>query len=158
IGQRFGTLEAIRKAAALAHELELPPETFDELRNLAIAALALPDIHMAKEWEGWPPGSRRLAFDDTLEQYARDDAHGNITVRRVADDVEIKSRPGEGPHIAISHFDEGGRSLVLLDSAKKTTNRWRFAGNEDIALGKQPARFADDHATITTADQQLLVA
>jgi hypothetical protein len=51
LGQRFGTLESIKKAATLAHELEMPPATFDELRNLAIAALALPDIHLLKERE-----------------------------------------------------------------------------------------------------------
>jgi len=157
VGQRFGTLEAIRKAAALAGELEMPPETFDELRNLAIAALALPDIHMIKEWEGWPEGSRGLAFDDRLEHYARGDTQGNITVRRVADDVEIARRPGEGPNVGIGGFDEGGRALILLDSADKSMKRWRFAGNEDVSLGKHPARFAEDYATIATADQKLLV-
>jgi hypothetical protein len=131
VGQRFETLESIRKAAALAGELEMPPETFDELRNLAIAALALPDIHMVKQWDGWPEGSRGLAFDDRLEHYARGDTKGNITVRRVADDVEIAHRPGEGPHIALSRFDEGGRALLLQDLAEKSpaTKAWHSVSN-----------------------------
>jgi WD40 repeat protein len=157
LGQRFGTLAAIRKAAALAAELDMPPETFDELRNLAVAALSLPDVHMLKEWEGWPEGSRGLAFDDRLEHYARSDAQGNVTVRRVADDVEIARRPGEGPQIGIDSFDEGGRALVLLDSSDKSRRRWRFLAREDVALGKQPAGFSEDSWTITTADQKLLV-
>src|SRR5262249_50075779 len=43
-GQRFRSLEAIRQAAELARRLGKPPETFDPLRNEAIAALCLPDI------------------------------------------------------------------------------------------------------------------
>ena len=119
-GQRFGTLEAIRKAVALARELERPESTFDELRNLAIAALALPDLHMLKEWEGWPEGSRGIVFDDTLQRYARLDSHGNITVRRVADDVEIAARSGEGPTVTLGGFDKGGRALILFDAAEKS--------------------------------------
>ena len=52
------------------------------------AALALPDIHLVKEWDGWPEGSHGLAFDAALEHYARSDKQGNITVRRLADDPE----------------------------------------------------------------------
>ena len=46
---------------------------FDELRNPAVAALALPDFRIAaKTWEGWPEGSSCLDFDPVaLRQYAR---------------------------------------------------------------------------------------
>jgi serine/threonine protein kinase len=45
-GQRFEALAALRKAVAIGHELHQPPEWFDPLRNEAIAALALPDVHI----------------------------------------------------------------------------------------------------------------
>ena len=45
IGQRLGTLELLRKAMGIARQLKLPPEHFLEMRNEAIAALALPDLH-----------------------------------------------------------------------------------------------------------------
>jgi hypothetical protein len=53
VGQRFATMAAIRKAVALAHELDKPPEVFDELRNLAVAALALPDFKVARAIGRW---------------------------------------------------------------------------------------------------------
>ncbi len=157
LGQRFGTLASIRDAAALAWELKKPVATFDELRNLAIAALALPDLHLLKEWEGWPEGSRGIVFDDTLERYARIDNQGHITVRRVADDAEIAQRTGEKPSATLGGFDEGGRALILLDSADKTRKLWRFDARESILLGQHPALFAEDNSTIVTADQKLLV-
>jgi serine/threonine protein kinase/WD40 repeat protein len=158
VGQRFGTLASVRKAAALARELGMPPERFDQLRNLAIAALALPDMHLVKEWKDWPQGDRGLAFDDRLMHYARGEAQGNITVRQVADDVAIASKSGVGPHVRIGGFDEGGRALVLLDPVAQARSRWRFAGNEEVSLGKHPALFAEECSAITTADQKLLAA
>jgi serine/threonine protein kinase/WD40 repeat protein len=157
LGQRFGTLESIRKAAALARELEMPAATFDELRVLAIAALALPDLHLLKDWEGRPEGSRGIVFDDTLEQYARLDNQGNITVRRLADDVEIARRTGEKPTVTLGGFDEDGRALILLDSADRSRQRWRFDTSEAVPLGRHPALFAEDTSRVVTADQKLLV-
>jgi WD40 repeat protein len=138
LGQRFGTLASIRKAAALARELELPAATFDELRNLAIAALALPDIHIVKEWDGWPGGSHDLSFDEHVQLYARGDVQGNLTVRRLADDVEIARAPAAGPKLDLRRFAEEGRALLFLD------------------LGP-PTAFPLKTAALTTADQKLLV-
>src|SRR5262249_48331827 len=56
-GQRSRPLEALPKAAGLARERHKPAATFDELRNLALAALALPDVRLLKDWPGWPEGS-----------------------------------------------------------------------------------------------------
>ncbi len=151
-GQRFGTLEAIRKAAGLARELEMPAAAFDELRNLTIAALALPDMHQLNELD-WPEGSSVVVFDDRLEHYARSDRQGNITVRRVADDVEIASR---GPNLGLSHFEENGRILILMDRTTQSPIRWRFAGNEDISAPKQLSFFSADSVRFVTADQKLL--
>ena len=68
IGQRFGTLDLLRKATRIARQLKLPPERFLEMRNEAIAALALPDLRVAKEW----PDTAEFAvgFDATLGRYA----------------------------------------------------------------------------------------
>jgi hypothetical protein len=56
-GQRFKSLDALAKAAQIARERHMPPERFLELRNEAIACLALPDLRLAKQWDGWPAGS-----------------------------------------------------------------------------------------------------
>jgi serine/threonine protein kinase/WD40 repeat protein len=85
-GQRFGSLAAIRKAL----ELPLPADrSLAELRNEAASALALPDVEVVREWEGWPLGTVALAFDGALERYARADRQGGVSIRRVADDEEI---------------------------------------------------------------------
>jgi serine/threonine protein kinase/WD40 repeat protein len=97
VGQRFASLQAITEAGQLARELKLGEDRRMELRNEAIACLALADIRIIKEWEGWPAGSEGLAFDGDLELYAYSDPRGNITVRRVADGVELARLPGEGP-------------------------------------------------------------
>jgi serine/threonine protein kinase/WD40 repeat protein/Flp pilus assembly protein TadD len=88
-GQRFDSLATLVQATQLARQLHLPAEDFRELRNEAIAALALPDMRVAKEWDGWPEGTTHVDFDDQLERYVRLDRQGNITVRRVADDAEV---------------------------------------------------------------------
>jgi eukaryotic-like serine/threonine-protein kinase len=51
IGQRFETLETIKKAMALARGRNLPIEGLDRLRTIAIAALALPDIQEIDTWQ-----------------------------------------------------------------------------------------------------------
>ena len=43
-GQRFQTLERVAQAADLGRELNVPQERFDELRQIAVTALAMPDI------------------------------------------------------------------------------------------------------------------
>jgi serine/threonine protein kinase/WD40 repeat protein len=94
-GQRIESLQAIQEA------LKLPLQagrSVDELRTEAIAALALPDVELLREWEGCPPGTVGLDFDGNLERYARLAKDGTISVRRVRDDAEIARwrEPAEG--------------------------------------------------------------
>ena len=97
-GQRFESLRAVREAVAVGRELALPSTDFDELRTLAVSALALPDVRPLREWEGFPPSTRDTACDAKLDRYARCDGAGNVSVRRIADDAEIARTtafPGE---------------------------------------------------------------
>jgi eukaryotic-like serine/threonine-protein kinase len=92
-GQRYGALEAIRAAL----KLPVPADhTAAELRDEAIAALCLPDIVVAKEWDGYPTGSSAFAIDTPFERYARADSKGNVSIRRISDDKELMSIRGEG--------------------------------------------------------------
>jgi serine/threonine protein kinase len=97
IGQRFETLETLAEAAKMARGMNLPPSEFLTLRNEAIACLALLDLRVAKEWDGFPNGSWQVHFAGTLERYARVDRQGAVSVRRVADDAEIYHLSGMGP-------------------------------------------------------------
>jgi serine/threonine protein kinase/WD40 repeat protein len=88
-GQRFESLKALEAATQIARQLKLPEDDFRELRNEAIASLALPDLRVTREWSGWPDGSAHFDFDVTLERYVRTDHRGTVSVRRVADDREL---------------------------------------------------------------------
>jgi eukaryotic-like serine/threonine-protein kinase len=111
-GRRFDSLRALAKAAEVGRALEMPPERLLELRNEAIACLALTDLRVARRWEGAPSGSSVLAFDADLRRYARTDARGNVSVRRVADDREVCRLPGKGDPAWVVRFSPDGRFLA----------------------------------------------
>ena len=119
-GQRFESLKAIREAVRLGRELGLPAERFGVLRELATAALALPDVRMLRQWQGWTPDCRQLVCDGNLQRYARCDAAGNISVRRTDDDVEIARVTGYAGDQLLQLSPDGrylvthkGRSLLV---------------------------------------------
>ena len=97
-GQRFGALVALAEAARLSRELGMDDGVRAELRDDAVACLALVDVRPGREWEGVPPGhSRGLGLAPDFTHYARADLKGNVSVRRVADDAEVTILPGDGP-------------------------------------------------------------
>src|SRR5262249_33034877 len=74
-GRRFESLAALRQAAAIRPSLEL--------RNEAIACMALMDLRVASQWQLQPPAA--ASFDNALERYAVSDHEGTIIVRRCVD-------------------------------------------------------------------------
>jgi eukaryotic-like serine/threonine-protein kinase len=108
-GQRFDALDEVAQAVRLNPSSQLRRE----LRNEAIACLALPDIRTAQEWEGWPADSAQLDFDEKLETYARVDRQGNISVHRVADDGKIIRLPSLGSSESWPHLSPNGRFLAV---------------------------------------------
>jgi WD40 repeat protein/tetratricopeptide (TPR) repeat protein len=126
-GQRVKSLQAIREAL----ELPLPPRhSLDELRTEAIAAFALPDLGVLREWEGWPTGTVYVNFDGNLERYARVATDGTVSVRRVSDDVEVAGwqEPVQGPWLpdeSVLCFSPDGRFLCFrhLASGRLTVRR-----------------------------------
>jgi WD40 repeat protein len=94
-GQRFESLESLRQATGLARNLKLADEEFLELRNAAIAALALPDLHFGGRRNWWPAGVGTLDFDERHLIYVRPDDNG-CSIRRFEDDVELHRLPALG--------------------------------------------------------------
>ncbi len=124
-GQRFDTLDTLRRATELAQSLGLPAERFHELRDAVTAALALPDIRLSGPWHPWPAQARLAVFDEAHATYARTDRDGGCSVRRVADDVEIHHLPGlrraaqpifspDGKFLAIAFFDAGAKAIDVV--------------------------------------------
>lgn len=105
VGRRFQGLEALKEAASIRPTLEV--------RNEAIACLALADMKIIRAFEGFPLGSKGLAFDADLQRYARGDEHGDISIRRLADDVELLRLPGEGVHPVVLLFSPDGKYLAV---------------------------------------------
>jgi eukaryotic-like serine/threonine-protein kinase len=137
-GQRFDSLSALDRAVAIAHDLKLPTERFDQLRDEAIACLALPDLRPepGSRIIARPAGVARVAFDPTLTRYALRFKDGTISVRRVADDEEVAHFQVRGDrdffvlcfspngrYLATNHYpdhgvtvwDVGRRSVLIAD-------------------------------------------
>jgi serine/threonine protein kinase/WD40 repeat protein len=138
-GQRLGALEKVREAVAMARELGLPRERFDELRRVAISCLALPDVRVVKEWDGWPAGSDSITFDPAFTYYARSDTRGKVTVRRPADNQEVAHLDGAGYAVAI-RFSPDGRALAVMDGyqRKSPLKVWNLAGGQPALVLHEP--------------------
>src|SRR5207248_1602186 len=123
-GQRFGTLEAIREAVKLTPELDLPPtrlaELHNELRNLAITALTLPDVR---------PTERRLvlthpgmaagaAFRPDNRQVVVGLTDGRISLFTLPEGTLVRTWPALAPIVRPterrSGIDFGSERLVSL--------------------------------------------
>jgi serine/threonine protein kinase/WD40 repeat protein len=121
-GRRFEALEALGKAAAIGRELGQPPEWFDRPRNEAIAALALPDIHLTREWDVSPPGTVSVDLSDDFELYVRTNDRGAGTIRRVADDTEVAHLPEMGERAAAGFGC--GRILLVRGESSHVLRLW----------------------------------
>jgi eukaryotic-like serine/threonine-protein kinase len=133
IGQRFESLDAVAQALKIARDRNQGEERMLELRNAAIACLALPDLRIAKQWDGWPTGSFSADFDSNLERYARVDRQGVVHIHRVADQAEICNVPGLGPGDAWPWFSPDGQYLAL----KRLDHRfrlWKLDGAQPVAV------------------------
>ena len=117
-GRRFDGLKALAEAARLARELDAPAERFLELRNEAIACMALTDVRPLRRLEDLSQGDvttgfkPQVAFDSRWEIYARSDAEGGVSVRRLADDREVAHFSKIGHVATILLFSPDGRYLA----------------------------------------------
>jgi hypothetical protein len=126
-GQRFGSLHALREAA----RIRVTPE----VRDLALAALVLPDVEVAHHWDGWPDDTVTVAFDADLRQYARLDREGGVTICRLAEGVEeVTARlppSGLGPSDGLWMSPDGGLVARWLAGERNNAGRlqvWRVNG------------------------------
>jgi eukaryotic-like serine/threonine-protein kinase len=118
-GRRFDSLAAIAKAAAIRPSLDL--------RNEAIACLALPDLRLGRQWmcpTGQADLTQYFAFDSGFERYARCDERGDVSVRRVLDDVEVARLPSPGTRVEwLLRFSPDDRLLAVRHAGKPSLFR-----------------------------------
>jgi tetratricopeptide (TPR) repeat protein/tRNA A-37 threonylcarbamoyl transferase component Bud32 len=145
-GQRFDALAALGKAAAIGRELGQPPAWFDRLRSEAIAALALPDVHITQEFGSFPPGSVEVDLSDDFELYVRTTDKGSCTIRRVADDTQAAHLPPLGEPVE-AQFGSG-RILAVYAVQSHRFQLWDLSGTEPIRRFEEPGishrRFRND--------------
>src|SRR5262249_44165738 len=111
MGQRFESLKALREAAVLAKQLGLPAHKIDELRDEAIACLALPDLEPTGRVITQPPNVTAIAFDASLTRYALQFRGGTVSVRQTADDQEFARFRARG-NSGLLEFSPDGRYLA----------------------------------------------
>ena len=125
MGQRFDSLDALKKAAKIAIDLRLPPGRFDALRDEAIACMALPDLKATGRAIPWPQGAFMHAFDSTLTRYALRFHGGSVQVRRVTDDHEIARFQARGDRdIRVLEFSPDGRYLATTNLPGNSLTVW----------------------------------
>ena len=86
-GQRYASLEAIQRAAAIRPAIEL--------RNEAIAALTLPDVRLTHAWP-YTNSALPLAYSSTLERFAVQGDNGEISVCLSSNGLEFARLPAVG--------------------------------------------------------------
>ena len=113
LGQRFDSLKALHRAAAIGIDMKFPRDRLDPLRDEAIACLAIPDLEAGGPAIRRPPGAVAFAFDAGMTRYAFRFRDGSILVRRVTDDREIARFRARGDRdIWIFALSPDGRYLA----------------------------------------------
>ena len=135
-GQRFTSLKILGVAANLVRSLKLDDEYLPQLRNEAIACLALLDMTPDKEWEGWSPlEDTGIDFDDALQHYAVVDRQAAVSIRRVADNVEIRRLPGRGSDTLLNNWvwwSRDGKFLAVESERDRQVKVWKLTDKEPI--------------------------
>ena len=165
-GQRYLSLNLLQDARKMVLQLQLKPEhlsqALSELRHEVIACLALPDLQLKKQWDGLPPTTYTLDFDEGMTFYARGDMQGNISVRRIVklreedgDDMEVASLTGQGVPASL-RFSPDARFLAVF--AGTNLRLWEFAADrsfdmadvKSFSFGSQGRQLAIVHNDATT--------
>ncbi len=129
-GQRFAALTALKEASAIGRELGQPPGWFDQVRNEAVNALALPDLYVTQTFEGFPPGTANVDMSDDFALYSRTTGEGGCTVRRIADDVEVAPFPAADKEIFV-HFGPG-RLFQRHDASRRHVELWDMKSRPEL--------------------------
>ncbi len=143
IGQRFKTLDVLAEARKMAGELSLSDQEVAtqllELRNSAIACLAVADVRVAREWPGYHTDDRLVDFDGTLEHYAVTDRQGVCSIRRSADGTEMARLPGL--HLRCSDgsdarplFSRDGGYVAVWYYPSGRLRMWKLGGDKPLLL------------------------
>lgn len=160
IGQRLEAVATLAKAAAIRPTIEL--------RDEAIACLALPDIRWDRVWQPSEPGlpDPTVDFDSSLQRYfIHYRPMGRISVRGVQDDRELVSLPENAVAriLTESRFSPDGRYLVR--ATEEASEIWDIdAAQLSVTIPIEtrrvgdPFRFSPDGKRLAIADRDGAIA
>jgi serine/threonine protein kinase/WD40 repeat protein len=122
VGQRIESLAALAQAARIRPEANL--------RDNAIATMAIPDIQHGPAWGN--AGTQVGAFDAAYQRFARIEPDGAISIRTIPDDKEVQRlefSPGTTSEYAA--FSPDGRHFAALRERGKLFI-WRWESGEAV--------------------------
>jgi len=126
MGQRLETLDVLAEALRIRGD--------PEIRDQAIAAMALPDVRRGPKWPVLRTNSLALAFDAVGQSYAVLDRQGVLTVHSVADNRQIHrfetGRPRASLYISLA-FSPDGKFLAKAGDAQRF-GVWSLENGESI--------------------------
>ncbi len=133
-GQKFDCLAEIERAVKLSPS----PELQLQLRNEAIAALALADLQVARTIDHIPLGSQPI-FDRRFQRYALAEADGGIVVREAATGGDVLRIPPSEPLLGPTtlRLTDDGELLIATHYLKDDSLESRFI---DLKSGQLTAR------------------
>ncbi len=113
-GRRLDGLEALRQAIPIATAVDAPRSGFDELRDEAIACLALADLRPGKRAIDVPPGASSPVFDAMFHRYALFDRQGIASVHTIGQTGPIARMADVGGVPRELRLSPDGRLLAIV--------------------------------------------
>jgi len=128
MGQRLESLAALAEAARI--------RATPELRDNAIAVMALPDVERGPVWRASEADTKAIGYDALYQRYARLGQDGTISIRTIPDDRELRRLHSSPAHRRQSEFDyltfsPGGRFIARLEENSKLSV-WRCESGESV--------------------------
>lgn len=137
-GQRLESLAALGEAARI--------RPTPELRDNAIAAMAIPDVEQGPTWAVPQPDATDIAFDSTYEHYATLSHDGTISIGAMSANRELqrlKSDPSTrtGSVNGQLAFSPDGRLLARLAETGQL-QLWRWKTSDSVLLNSPGKHYA----------------
>jgi serine/threonine protein kinase/WD40 repeat protein/tetratricopeptide (TPR) repeat protein len=149
-GQRFGTLRSIQEALKIARETGLSDKDKLRLRNIAIAALCLPDVETGPQW----PASPDIPLPEQLDPVIRRRVLATYALSRLPPPVHILRGDAwfspDGRFIAVGTLPYiGGQRLSL------PVRVWRIDGKKPVRVLEEPDGPYEDATAFRPDSQQV---
>ena len=119
-GRRSDALENLRKAAAIAHEVGAPEQHLADLRDEAIAAMALPDDRLTQTWPERDVAEASTAFSIAADRYVVLGKDGSIHVHQLSDCSLVRVMGSDRPSArSWPLLVPGGRFLIVYSGSQQ---------------------------------------